>query len=223
MGWEVFIEESQGRDAMNRLPTKLFDRQAKVLIPASLCTELTEEEILAVEAVWGPIRADAINRLVQSGFHEDQMPQHWHWNWALKVPKLRLLTYEGVGVECEGQMQGLMLLATANYAARLAGELGQRIVYVDYVESAPWNIRPLAEQPRYGGVGARLMAAAGRVSLAKGFAGRVGLHSLPQAEAFYETTCGMTRVGIDAEYEELAYFEWNTEQAAAFLTKEEQL
>jgi hypothetical protein len=170
----------------------------------------------------GPVRADAINRLVQGGFPEDQMPQHWYWDWAQKVPKLRLLTYQGIGVECEGRMQGLMLLATADYAARLEGEQGQPLVYVDYVESAPWNIRPLVEQPRYGGVGARLMAAV-RVSVAKGFAGRVGLHSLPQAEAFYETTCGMTRVGIDPEYEGLVYFEWTAEQATAFLTKEDHL
>lgn len=201
--------------------TTLFDRRSRTPVPATLRFGLGAEEILAVEAVWGPWRTSAVERLVESGFPEEAMPQHWHWDWAHKVPKLGLLAYQAVGVECDGAMQGLMLIATADHAARLAPDVGRPVVYVDYLESAPWNVRPLAEEPRYGAVGARLLAAAVRVSVAEGFDGRVGLHSLAQAEAFYEAACGMTRVGVDPDYESLIYFEFTRAQAAAFVEKED--
>jgi len=172
---------------MSSLPTALFDRRA------------------------------AVERLVAAGFPEQQMPQHWHWDWGQKVPRLRLLTYRGVGVECAGEMQGLMLIAAAGHAARLPPEMGKPIVYIDYVESAPWNVPPLAEEARFGGVGKRLIGVAVRASSDEGFHGRLGPHSLPQAEAFYEQKCGMVRVGVDPDYESLTYFELTRERAAEIL------
>ena len=46
-----------------------------------------------------------------------------------------------------------------------------------------------------------------------------GLHSLPQAEDFYEQKCGMTRVGVDPDYESLSYFELTHERAAEILAE----
>ena len=51
------------------------------------------------------------------------------------------------------------------------------------------------------------------------FYGRIGLHSLPQANGFYANTCGMTDLGADPDYEGLRYFEMTPEQARAFNTK----
>lgn len=130
--------------------TTLFDRLSRAPVPAQLRFGLTAEEILAVEAVWGPWRTAAVERLVQSGFPEDAMPQHWHWDWAHKVPKLGLLTYQGVGVACDDAMQGLMLIAVANHTARLAPDAGRPVVYVDYLESAPGMCGPW---PRNRGTG----------------------------------------------------------------------
>ena len=56
-----------------------------------------------------------------------------------------------------------------------------------------------------------------RASVDEGFHGRVGLHSLPQAEEFYEQKCGMTRIGVDPDYESLSYFELTQERAAEIL------
>jgi hypothetical protein len=65
-------------------------------------------------------------------------------------------------------------------------------------------------------VGKVLLQAAIAMSDEEGFKGRIGLHSLPQAETFY-SNIGMTNCGIDVSYENLRYFEMTPEQAAAFI------
>ena len=73
--------------------------------------------------------------------------------------------------------------------------------------------------PRYHGVGSILIKAAVALSEDSEFHGRIGLHSLPQANDFYANTCGMTDLGIDPDYEGLRYFEMTPEQARAFVAK----
>jgi hypothetical protein len=41
------------------------------------------------------------------------------------------------------------------------------------------------------------------------------------AEAFYTSACGMTRVGVDPNYDSLTYFEFSPLQAEAYLEKED--
>lgn len=53
----------------------------------------------------------------------------------------------------------------------------------------------------------------------EGFHSRVGLHSLPQAEAFYRDTCRMVCLGADASYQGLPYYELTREKAAEFLNE----
>jgi hypothetical protein len=116
----------------------------------------------------------ALERLREAGLPADQLPQHWPWNWAENVPKLGLDASVRVGIACAKAIQGLMLLATAGHSARLAPDSGQPLVYVDFLEYAPWQGRSLAEEPRYGAVGARLMEAAARASIAVGCQGGWG-------------------------------------------------
>ena len=61
-----------------------------------------------------------------------------------------------------------------------------------------------------------LIAEAVRLSMEMGLGGLVGLHSLPQAEAFY-ARCRMTRVGTDPFYYDLTYFEYTGQQASDWL------
>jgi hypothetical protein len=161
--------------------------------------------------------AGAHRRRIASGVPSGRIPQHWHWNWAAKGANLRFLAYRCLGIECQGQTQGLMMVKTAGSAARLPPDAGKPLVYVDYIEVAPWNLRALTDAPRFGGIGVRLIEAAVRVSLDEGFYGRVGLHSLPQAEAFYRDTCLMVCLGADASYQDLPYYELTREKAAEFL------
>ena len=57
----------------------------------------------------------------------------------------------------------------------------------------------------------------GRNSYNTEFGGRVGLHSLPQSEKFYEKTCAMTRGEIDLQYEKLCWFELTANNVKKFL------
>ena len=45
-------------------PTQLFDRRTGQVVPAVLHVGLSAEQILAVEAVWGPERDAAVGRKV---------------------------------------------------------------------------------------------------------------------------------------------------------------
>jgi L-amino acid N-acyltransferase YncA len=75
--------------------------------------------------------------------------------------------------------------------------------------------------PRYRGIGSILVRAAIELSKQEEFKGRIGLHSLPQADSFYSTTCGMSDLGVEAEspYAPMRYFEMTSEQAEAFIKK----
>jgi hypothetical protein len=85
------------------------------------------------------------------------------------------------------------------------------------LESAPWNLKQSTNTPRFIGVGTALIAEAIRIGVEAGLNGRVGLHSLPQAEGFYSHRCRMTRVGIDPNYFDLPYYEYLDHQATDWL------
>ena len=95
------------------------------------------------------------------------------------------------------------------------------LIYVDYLETAPWNIKTLmhalGRSPEFGAVGTRLIAAAVRTSLDEGLKGRLALHSLLTSERFYVDVCGMTAVGRDAAKQNLRWCEFTAEQAERFL------
>lgn len=103
-------------------------------------------------------------------------------------------------------------------SARSAGDAGKPLVYLEYLEVAPWNW-PEFGTPTFKGIGSALITAALERSLDEGFKGRMGLHSLPQADDFYRRL-GMTDLGPDANYQGLRYFEMTAEQARAFLEEE---
>ena len=117
-----------------------------------------------------------------------------------------------------------MKLDVATRSGRLSGQKGKPIVYVDYVETAPWNVKflmkALGKKPQFGAVGTRLIEAAVRKSLEEGFKGRVGLHSLPGAERFYLDVCGMTAFEQHLNKEKLLWCEFTPEQAEQFLRGE---
>ena len=138
---------------------------------------------------------------------------HAHWNWRNKAESVSNGQHNLLAVECENQVQGLMVVVRAPRAAVLGpGSL----VYVDYLEAAPWNLRAGTAEPRFIGVGTALLIDAVRLSREEGHEGRVGLHSLPQAEAFY-TRCGFARLGPDPHYYDLPYYECTSQQATAWL------
>jgi hypothetical protein len=199
---------------------EIIERRTSNSVTAILHKELDELELIDVETVWAPERLRALRELRQKGVPASNLPQHVHWNWAVKaVQHSNLLAFQSFGIEADGQMQGLMMVCLAGKTSRLDPDKGKPLVYVDFVETAPWNAKEFTASPIYKGVGVRLIQAAAQSSIDEGFSGRVGLHSLPQSRPFYTIACEMQALGPDVGYHNLEYFELTAAKAAEFLKK----
>ena len=188
--------------------------------PAELLDAITEKQLADWEAEWMPALFNALQRLNRAGIERARWPQSRHWDWRRKAAGLQhMLGSPGFSIMCGGVTQGMMLTDTVTRRCRIERQVGKNLVYVSFVENAPWNRKELFDPPRYQGVGSILMRAAVELSKEHEFKGRLGLHSLPQANGFYANVCGMSDLGPDASYEGLRYFEMTPEQAEAFIEK----
>ena len=205
---------------MKRIPTSLILKTTEEPVAATLVDGVTRELLEKAELAWATLRLEGAKRIFATG---GDVPEHFKWDWRRKSSKLDLLANRCFGIECEDEMQGLMLvntpmlINTTKCESRLIGQRGKPLVYVDYIETAPWNLKMFTPRPKYGGVGVRLIEAAVRFSVSEGYEGRIGLHSLPQSEHFYESVCGMTRGEIDLHYEKLCWFELTANNVKKFL------
>jgi len=173
--------------------------------------------LVDVQKEWGPMRMQAARKLFLAG-KNTEIPQHFSWDWGAKSQKLQMLAYRCLGIEFAGKWQGLLMVKVTGHVARLDPDKGKDLVYIEYVESAPWNLAAMVETPLFGGIGPVFMHAAVQISHDEGFHGRIGLHALPQAEAFYQEDCEMHCCGADASYQDLPYYEMTCEAAARFLS-----
>lgn len=181
------------------------------LVEASLYDEVTDEHLRLWEDGWVPeMRTHRATR------SPTDTPEDSHWNWRNKANGWRsFLGYQSYALVCQGELQGLML--TNDIAsARLSEQFGKPIVYVEFLATAPWNRPELRTPPKYRGCGRIFIAAAIQTSTDVGYKGRIGLHSLPAAERFYEEKCGLTRLGSDSSHQNLTYYEMTETQADAF-------
>jgi hypothetical protein len=191
----------------------LIDGRApgRPLVAAQVYRDYPAAQLDDIERVWAIAREEAAAAGAAAGLAP---LEHSHWDWRNKTDSIEAGRHLLIAVECEGKAQGLMAVLRAPRPARIGdGD----IVYVDYLESAPWNLKAFVARPRFFGVGTVLLADAIHLSRDLGLGGRVGLHSLPQAETFY-TRCRMTRVGPDSEYYDLPYFEYTEKEATGWLT-----
>ncbi len=95
---------------------------------------------------------------------------------------------------------------------------GLNVIYVEYLEAAPWNQRVyMGDERRFDRVALAMLRIAVQISLEEGHEGRIALHSLPQAEWFYRPS--FEDMGIDPE-ENLRYFELATERVPLFVQGE---
>jgi len=192
-----------------RRPIRLLDRSTGELVNAFLIDEVSKEQVFAAHGVWQPYREKALRRL---RVQKISWPEHWHWDWSQKARKLDFLAYRCIGVEHHDEMQGLMMLSTIHRQSRWRGHEGKPTIYIEYIESAPWNLAALAESPKFAGIGTRLLEAAVEFSVQEGCAGRLALHSLPQSETFYRRY--MTETAVDPVSDSfLTYFEMTADQA----------
>ena len=188
---------------------------------AELWDGIAEQQLADWEGEWVPELFKAVQRLRRAGVERRYWPQSRHWNWRKKTEMFQgMLARPGFSIVCDGMTQGMMLVDTTMHRCRIDSQKDKHLVYVDFVENAPWNRRELFGPPRYRGVGSLLIRAAVALSDDLEFHGRIGLHSLPQANGFYANTCGMTDLGADPDHEDLRYFEILPEQARASFARE---
>lgn len=139
-----------------------------------------------------------------------------HWNWR---NKMNSAGSEGACaaffVGFENSVEAIMECRLLHFA-REASQVSQPSIYVNHVAVAPWNRHQIQNPRHIAKLGDLMMATAVSLSLEEGFGGRVGLHSLAQAEGFYQR-CGMSDLGPDEQYSRLRYFEFTDAQAAAFI------
>lgn len=189
-------------------------------IEAELRDAIEQAQLDDWQSRWRPALASALQHLADQCVPQSQWPQSRHWNWPQKLARVQgLLAYRGFCVVAQGETQGLAQIDLTKLS-RDPGQLGRPLVYLDYLEVAPWNRRELQATTRFRGVGTALLSAAVQLSFDEDFKGRLGLHSLPQADAFYRRI-GMTDMGPDPSYQSLRYFEMTAERARAFLEEED--
>jgi hypothetical protein len=186
-------------------------------IDAFLIEDPDDDYVEATDKLWWVYRQRfllkrAASNMPAPGHH------HWSWKWKLQQESKRNSFYKCFGIIADNEPQGLMLLNYGReYLARLPEQAGQLLIYLAYVESAPWNLREYCEKPRFGAVGAVLFKAAIEFSNRLGFEGRIGLHALPRVENYYEKRCKMRKCYADQNYGGLVYFESTPEDSLAFL------
>lgn len=199
---------------------KLLQRYDGTEIEAALFDNVSIDDFIESQDDWRPILIAASFKLQLQG---KPMPTYKHWDWRTKTGFLGRLDVTFFGVRCDGSLQGLMKADTGTtYRCILDKQKGKELVYVDYVETAPWNIpayvKVLGYEAQYSRTGTRLMQSAVQLSLDNELKGRVGLHSLPDAEDFY-SGLGMTPVAHDAQKQNLMWFEFTPEAAQHFMEK----
>lgn len=199
----------------------LIDGNNGAPVEGELRDAIQDAQLIDWQTRWQPALIGVLKELTKRGVPPAQWPQSWHWDWRAKMTQVEgLLAFRGFSVVSQGVTQGLMRV-DLNQVARAPVHVGKPLVYVDYLEVAPWNRSDLGQTPRLKGVGTALLVAAVVLSEQEGFAGRIGLHSLPQADAFYRDRCAMTDLGPDKSYSRhLRYFEMTAEDAQTFLGEE---
>ena len=198
----------------------LLDVSTGEAVEAELLDSIEKAHLVDWQTKWQPALFGVLQSLARSGVPQAQWPQSWHWNWQEKTAKVSgLLAFKGFSVVALGETQGLAQVDLTK-SARAPDEVGKPLVYIDYLEAAPWNRPELGSPARLRGVGTALITASVTLSFDEGFKGRIGLHSLPQADAFYRDRCGMTDLGPDPAYQNLRYFEFTPGQAGKFLEED---
>lgn len=200
------------------VPVKIIDAATGEAVDAELTFQISEDNLKDWDDNWVPDREEKKQELEDKEIPRHNWPQSMHWKWREKLGHAQLvdLASASIAITADGVTQGMMTLKLTE-RSRLPQTEGQHLVYVDYLEIAPWNWSGFDFwQPKYQGIGSLLMRAAVWKSMDEGFKGRLGLHSLPQSQGFYTGICGMENLGGDAAYQGLSYFEMTEEKAKQF-------
>lgn len=209
-------------------PTQIKLVASGELIPAELHDSLALTDLIDAQALWTPFKLSMAKECLVRNVPRASWPQSIDWDWANKAAYLKpyapgpFSPFRMLGLRAQGEWQGMMLASSYGHKTKL-GAAGRDLVYVDFVETAPWNwdFAAIGQTKRFAGVGLQLIELAVRWSDDLGYKGRLGLQSLPQSEGFYRNACGMTDLGPDpASQYKLHYFELDEKGARSFLEED---
>jgi hypothetical protein len=193
---------------MNVTTIELIDNANGLTVPAELVEDPADDFIETTAEMWFTYKK------LRHPFSEHH---HWDWKWKLEDAKNRDDFFKCYGVVCDTKPQGLLLMFYGSqYKARLPIQNGKSLIYIAYIESAPWNLTEYTKQRQYSGIGSILLGAAQQFSNRIGFDGRIGLHSLPDTESFYERECNMIKIQQNDD-DGLVYYEMTPQISRAFL------
>ena len=71
---------------MSQETITIIDRSTNQPVEAVLETDLDRVRLVDAEIEWAPERLRALRRLMTHGTPGQPIPQHVHWNWAVKAP-----------------------------------------------------------------------------------------------------------------------------------------
>ena len=201
-------------------PVFLRDVATGEVVAAELVCGIDTCHLLDWHNAWQPALGAIKATLLEQGVPKSKWPQSSHWNWPEKVKEGGLLAFETYCITVDGMTQAMMRVDVVSNESRLQGSEGKPLAYVDYLEVAPWNQSFAGTPKKYRGAGSILMTVAAALSFERDFKGRVGLHSLPQSESFYQKL-GMIDLGPDPNvHGKLRYFEMTSDVAQALTAKE---
>lgn len=179
-----------------------------------------------VEGRWRPMfetRRQEVETTGQTMADVNAEDSHWEWSKKAFGAVNNPLLYDVFVMECGGGTQAIMITCKGGEScfSRHDEHKHAPLVYVELLATAPWNRPGLVAEPVYKGAGRVMIGAAVSLSLEEEFDGRIGLHSLPGAEAFYLNAIHMTDLGVDEEGEHkgLRYLELPSSQTKTFLSK----
>jgi hypothetical protein len=196
---------------------ELKNRQTRQYEPAWLYEGIDEKNLIDFEREWQPLFR---NQQIKTGSSVERVAaeaEDAHWDWR-RLAEIRAnpLLFGMYAIECADKTQGLMLVQKGGKFSQHPDHKRADLIYIDRLASAPWNRPNIIEQPLYKGVGRILLAAAVNLSFDEQLDGRIGLHSLPDAQTYYRDAIGMTDLGADIHHKGLQYFELSSAQASKF-------
>ena len=190
---------------------RLLNRQSGEIVEAELVVDPSQAVVVDTELRWQHFRDLAEERLLREGI---PIPESQSWDWENKFTTADRNSVRFFAIDRLGRIEGLMMLAISPRVSRARNAADDKVLYVEFLEAAPWNLPGyVGEKAEFKGIGITLLACAVGVSMETGCKGMIGLHSLPQAEAFY-LHLGFDDLGLDDSEGCHYFFELSQEPAA---------
>ena len=149
----------------------------------------------------------------KKALQENVMLEDYHWNWSKKALFCSSSGYDWFFLKTSDGIQSVCL----TFHPKESVFQSINIFYIKYLSSAPWNRKSSLHERKYRGVGKEIIKQILLYFLKKYHYGYgFSLHSLPQAQNFYEKI-GMINFPEYNDENGLFFYEMNKENTILFL------